>query len=559
MSLNTLETAYVNGQIIDASHVNELTLSLLGSFVGRDSSGIPSPSQSLGTLALPWGNLYADGIILDGAAIDTSQIVSLPNRVVSGKTRTLSNAPDFLRANGAALSFGILGASDNLVLSINNAAVSISTDITKTGVTAAPSSNNTATVNDTLISNDLYIGEDERNITIDAVGSEISSKVGQVAAFQTPTGEIFKALIRDATTLSNVYRGFYIDETGAAIKRANLSNNDTLTMLKIGWVFAEDNGTTVDVSYTTPVVSYSAPDSPSTGDYWFDVSNAVWKRYSGASFEIINRMLIGEIVSDDTNTIATRAADFSKSYSEQNNVSLVLSSNEIIESKDLSGRVSVYGNEIIFDNTKLVWNITTDLESGLTETSSTYYQLYVSDEGQTFISDQRPHDRKDLKGKYHPYESWRFIGECFNDSSNDIISALSEIDTIKLYAKTESGQSISTSGTDILFDEIDEDNSGGYLESSGLFEIRRTGAYTISPKLRIDASTSSITLNILDEDDVILSRIRERGVSNNYNAAFTDTLFLKFGEKIKINAITSTGGNMAALQGYNSVAIIGGK
>lgn len=422
MSTNTLAT-YSNGDIIDASHPNEITLALKGELVGRNSNGIPTPSQSLGTLAIPWGNVYADGLILNGLAVDTSQITSLPNRVVSGQTRSFSSMPDFLRANGAALEFDVLGATVDLVLSINNTAVSVSSDLNKTGITAAPSTNNTADINDTNISNDLFAGESDEGInelTIDAVGTEVSARVGQIVAFRTPTGEIFRGLLKDSTTITNVFRGFYFNSSGNPIERGNLSNNDTITLMNIGFVFIEDNGTTVDVSYRTPSISYNAPTSPQTGDYWFDISNQVWKRYSGTTFEIINRILVGEIVSDDTNTIASRSLDFSNPYNDFSNIDVDIQTSEIVESRLKSNVVNVYGTQIQIDFNKIQWNITTDLETGLIEAPDTKYFLYLSDEGQTVISDQKPFLRNDLKGKYHPYHSWRCVGEIYNDSSSDI-------------------------------------------------------------------------------------------------------------------------------------------
>lgn len=433
MSLNTLETAYVNGQVIDASHINELTLSLLGQFVGRDANGVPTPNQSLGTLAIPWGNVYANGLILNGLAVDTSQITSLPNRVVSGQTRNLSSMPDFIRANGAALEFDILGATTELILSINNTAVSISSDLNKTGVISAPSTNNTADINDTDIVNDLYAGETDysiKEILIDAVGSEITSRIGQIVAFRTPTGEIFQGLLKSGTRITDVYRGFYFDSSGNPIERGNLSNNDTITLMNIGWVFVEDNGSTVDVSYRTPSISYNAPSSPLTGDYWFDITNQVWKRYSGTTFEIINRILVGQVVSDDTNTIASRSIDFSNQYRQLNNIETTIDTSEIALSHRLSSRCSIYGTELQIDLNKLSWNITTDLETGLIESSDTVYFLYLSDEGQEIISDQRPYERKDLKGFYHPYHSYRCVATIYNDASSDfyLIDSLKYLD-----------------------------------------------------------------------------------------------------------------------------------
>ncbi len=456
MGLNTLETAYVNGQVIDASHINELTLALLGQLVGRDANGVPTPGQSLGTLAIPWGNIYATGLILNGEAIDTSLITALANRIVSGQTRSLSGQPDFLRADGAALACEILGATTDLVLSINNSAVSVTSDLSKTGLSAAPNTNNTAQINDTTMSNDEYAGEYGaaiEEIIIDNVGSEVSALVGQIVAFQTPTGEIFKGYLESATKIINVFRGYYFDDTGTPIERGNLSNNDTITLMKIGYIFVEDNGTTVDVTYTTPSISFTAPSGPSTGDYWFDISNQVWKRYSGIAWEIIDRILIGEIVSDDTNTIASRSYDFSNQFRELNTAEITIKSSEIIETVNREVRVNVYGTELIIDLSKLSWNITTDLETGLTEAASTDYYLYVDSDGQTIISTRKPYYRPDLKGWYHPYHTWRCVSVCFNDSSSDLVAAAhvpynSEVTEQKVVIKNQStSPQASASGT----------------------------------------------------------------------------------------------------------------
>ena len=272
------------------------------------------------------------------------------------------------------------------------------------------------------MTNDLYAGEVDANIpviTIDTVGSEITSLVGQIVAFKTATGEIFRGLLSSGTTIENCYRGYYFDDGGAPIVRGNLSNNDTITLMKIGWVFIEDNGSTVDITYKTPSISYVAPGSPATGDYWLDLTNQVWKRYSGVSWEIINRTLVGEVVSDDTNCIATRALDFSNSFKQDNNIEVFVESTEKAASNNTSTRCNVYGTEVLVDLTKLEWNITTDLESPLTEASSTQYFLYLSLAGQSVVATERPYYRADLKGHYHPYQAWRCVGKVYNDSSSD--------------------------------------------------------------------------------------------------------------------------------------------
>jgi hypothetical protein len=426
-----------SGQTITADFFNDIHGALNNDLVGRNSSGIATAGQSLGTNAIPWGNLYATGLILDGDAVDVSQITSVANRVVSGATRTLSSYPDFLRADGSALEFDVLGATTDLSLSINGTAVTVNTDITVSSVTAAPSSNNTCLVNDLNIVNGYYYGEDGGSITIDNVGSEISSRVGEFAAFESTNGEYLFAYIKSSTELTNVYRGFYFDDSGDPVERADLSNNDTLTILSTGWVFVENNGTTVDVSYTTPAIQYSAPSSPSTGDYWFDIPNQTWKRYSGSGWDIINRTYIGQVIANTTAVVGTRCQDFSKNFKGTNNVELEIFSTEIVRSKNAYSRISIYGADLAVDNTLLNWNITTDLASGLTEASSTVYYLYLSDEGERVIDTVKPHYRYDLQGDYHPYESWRLIGMAYNDGSSDITLVWDENSKLD----TESGES----------------------------------------------------------------------------------------------------------------------
>lgn len=344
--------------------------------------------------------------------------------VISGKTRSLSSMPDFLRANGAALSFNILATAINLQLSISNEKIIVDADILTSSITAAPSTNNTADINDTSISGDLYAGEVDaiiNQIAIDNVGSEISSMVGQVVAFKTPTGEIFRGLLKTASLITDIYRGFYFDDAGDPIVRGVLSDGDTITLMKIGWVFIENDGVTVDVSYVTPVVSYTAPPTPSVGDYWFDTTIQKWKRYSG-TWDIINRLLLGEIVSDSTYTIATRPIDFTNNFKEENNIETEIFSTEVIKSKSENSRINVYGTEVKIDLGKISWDITSDLESPQSEAVSTEYFIYLTDKAETIISSTKPYCRADLKGYYHPYQSWRCISKIFNDSSANIFS-----------------------------------------------------------------------------------------------------------------------------------------
>ena len=359
--------------------------------------------------------------IFIGRDFTSLEIGELPNQIISGQSRSLSSMPDFLRPSGVALAFDVLGSTTDLVLLINGELTIVNSDLNKSSIQAAPSVNNTADVNDLSIINDLYAGEDGGVITIDNVGSEITSLVGQIVAFKTPTGEIFKGLLKSTTEIVDVFRGFYFNNSGTPISRGVLSDGNTIQLMKIGWVFVENDSSTIDITYRTPIESYSSPTSPQTGDYWYDIINQVWKRYTGALWEGIDRILVGEIVSDTTVTLGARSYDFTKDFDKFNNIELDIFSTSIIRSKNADNKINVYGTEIGLKNSFLNWNIVTDLESPLAETISTDYYLYISDKGQLIISDEKPYYRGDLKGKYHPYHSWRAIGVCFNDSVSNLV------------------------------------------------------------------------------------------------------------------------------------------
>ncbi len=428
MAENSLTTRAA-GEAITANFFNEPKSAICTEFVGRNSAGVPTAGQSLGTVATPWGTLRCTNAIISGDALDVSQVTAPQNRVISGKTRTSSNQPAFITPNGTGLSLIIAGGTTNLELDVNGTNVTVSTNITVSGLTAAPGTNNTALINDTDAAGQADTrlwGEPEhrKTITMDTVGSNISALVGKYAAFKL-NSEYFLAYVNSATELTQCRRGYFYDSTLVPMNRGTFSNNDTLTLQKLGWLFVEYNGTTTDVTYNNPVWGFSAPGSPVTEDYWYDLQNNVWKRYDGAAFQIINRVLIGMFINSNTACVGARCIDFFAKYEDTNTMSLEKFSTEIVKGSKLNQKVRVAGHTFDFGNSVPAWNITTDLASAddmysATEQASTMYYLYVTDKGETVISDISPYFRSDLFGEYHPHNPWRCVGLAYNDTSSDI-------------------------------------------------------------------------------------------------------------------------------------------
>lgn len=430
MTTNTLEKIL---EVVTAQSWNQFFTAMINDFVGRNNAGAAEAGKRLGTPTIPWGEAHVDTLFIGGTLLDPSNLgADNSNGIISSRTRSGSNLPDYLRADGSAASFTVLGNDTALQLNVNKIGVSVTTDLQLTALTTAPTSNNTAQVNDTQLTGDTlskHAGE-VGEMYLDNVGTEIQDRVGQHIALKHGASEIIFAYVKDVdtdlneATLTNVYRGFFFDDNGDPLVREAMSDNATLTLLNLAWVFLQSDGTTLDVTYRSPVWSKAEPASPIVDDYWFDVNALVWKRYNGTIFETINRAFIGWVVMDGTNCIASRSIDFSKQYKEDISIDMSDLDARYIYSGGRNDHVHVYGTALDFAHSRVVWDMQSDFESGQSEAANQLVYLYITETGLPVISEHKPYERKaDLKGFYHPYHSWRCVGEALNDGSSDLVSA----------------------------------------------------------------------------------------------------------------------------------------
>jgi hypothetical protein len=349
------------------------------------------------------------------------------NRIVSGAVRSAgtNEMPVFLKAAGTATTVSVQGSTTNFIYYVNGSEYTMSTNVTLTGLTAAPSSNNTCLVNDAQAADSAYTkhtGEDGSVITVDAMGTEIQALVGKYAAFKVAgvADEYFIAYVESTTTLSKAFRGYFFDSTNTPVARTAYTDNDTITLMKLTWVFAKSDGT-LTATYTNPIWSKDEPSSPALGDYWFDLANNTWKVYGVGAYASANAHLIGACIQDATNTVASRSFEFFSGYEDTNTLELFYNSATAVQSRYPGAIVNVWGQTIKSDRNLRTWDITIDRDTGVSETSSTYYYAYLTQVGDVIISDVKPYDRReDLLGYYHPHASWRCVGRFFNGSGSDI-------------------------------------------------------------------------------------------------------------------------------------------
>lgn len=413
---------------MQASHAEQFGVALRGDFVPRNPAGVPvSEAGKMGTPLLQWAELWIKRIFIDGRefVIADEETGGGSSAIISGATSAASRQPKYLKASGSTNAATILAATTPLALTINGSAATYSTDVSIVGLTVAPATNNTCLVNNGALSGQAdtrYLQE----IAIDTVGSEITALNGTIAAFKLST-EVFLAFV-DTTNgkLKILQRGFFFDSANAPLSRVTVTDNAVITLLKLSYIFAD--GSAPAVTFTSGRVTYSgaAPGTPTAGDYWLDTTVEQWKRYSGSVWQgapEVNRLLIGYAVCDASNCIAARALDFDLAYDSQNSFSLEKISNTQLRSRRQTNLVNVYGNTIAF-NTAQIWDITANLDAGLTEASSTRYFFYVKQNGALVISDVAPNYFIERRGGYHPFETWRFVGSAVNDGSGNLGAAV---------------------------------------------------------------------------------------------------------------------------------------
>lgn len=351
---------------------------------------------------------------------------SFANKINSGLTTgtTGSLQPIFLLAAGSSAKVTLKGSGTPFIYSIAGTTYTISTDVAITGLTLAPSSSNTAVVNDTSISAQTWtkiVGENGTALTIATVGLSISNLVGKYAAFKNNTSsEYFIARVGTSTSLVDIRRGYFFNSSNAIVGRSAVTNGDVISLMQLTWLYATTGGALV-AGYTNPTYSGTAPSSPSIGDYWFDQVHNVWKTYGGSSWVASASTLVGFCIQDTANCVGTRSFDFFESYSATNTAELIIDQTTVatVRSRYIGAQTSVYGTLISQGEGYLSWTTPSNNISGVTVTNGNTYYFYVDNLGNTLIDSIPPYDRRsDLLGFYHPVETYRCLGYAYANGTN---------------------------------------------------------------------------------------------------------------------------------------------
>lgn len=366
------------------------------------------------------------------------------NRIISGRSRTTGQLIALTPA-GSSNSATLKGLATDFIYYVDGTRYTIDEDVSIT-LSLAPASNNTCTVNlnastvDSTFPQTKYMGELGGQIPFDAAGSEILTLANKLCAFKIGA-ECFIGVPKFNTGsstvgyMTDVRRGFFFDDTDDPISRIGISDNDTITLLKLGYIFAKTDGT-LAATYNGLVVSGTAPAIPVAGDYWFDTNVQIWKTHNGSSYVDATATFIGVVCIDGADCLGARSADAFSPVSDLNGIRLRKESNSRLVANSDAQQVSVAGSTIKFGMAKPVWDMAVNLDAGLTEAANTTYFMYLTDKGTPVISDVGPYERADLRGFYHPHQLWRCVAQAWNDENSHLINVLN-------YQADEQGYAVS--------------------------------------------------------------------------------------------------------------------
>lgn len=496
MGTNTLTD--ITSGVIDTDDINDIHEALRDDLVPRNGSGVPTnKAGSLGTQTLQWGTAYAGRFLQEGQELGVDADLSKRNCVISGRVGS-NNEPTYLVPQGTD-SLVIHCTTTPLKVDIDGAAYTFSSNITVSGMTTAPASNNTCLIDDAAMAagaETRTIGEylsQQEYITVDTMGSEITALVGSFRAFKVST-EFFIAYVTSITQLSQVMRGYFFDTSNAPLVRLTASNNDTITLLKAAWVFLKTDGT-ASVTYNQPTWSGEQPSSPSTNDRWYDFANEVWKKYNGVAWDNANEVYLGLAVSDTAGCKGARPREFVANYKRDNSSILEWVSVSTFRIKHPNSTINVAGKTFAPNFSLLTWNMASHLAgSGFiyntSEQASRRYYFYMTNTGALKISDVEPYYRRDLFGFYHPHAPWRALGYGLNGSGSDFASNganswLSgnpdEQEYDSLYAEATGNQSVTTGAgyEDLAFATSNTQRGSGATFSTPNITITKRGIWRL--------------------------------------------------------------------------------
>ena len=344
------------------------------------------------------------------------------NRIVSGLTTGNSSQMNALQPSGTTTSVTLKATATNFIYYVNGVQYSITADQTLTGlpaltVTATATPTNFGTFSP--MSDQQFtrvFGQYDTVLPVQNMSAPMAAAAGTIVALQNKT-ECFLGYISSSTVISNAFRGCFFNQSATFVPAQSMnSGTASVRLMKLSWIYANTSSSLV-ISNTNPTIAGVQPTAPVSGDYWFDLSTTAWKTFNSTTWVAANATLIGMTVQDTTACVAARTFDSYKAFDSLNTVKVDRVSGTVLQANDILSEVNVYGTKNSFITTRPSWSSATNMVAGETLSAANTYFMYMSEAGVPYVSNVYPYYRRNLRGMYHPGETWRCLGSCDTDGA----------------------------------------------------------------------------------------------------------------------------------------------
>ena len=160
--------------------------------------------------------------------------------------------------------------------------------------------------------------------SISSVGAVIAGgggepgRIGQECASRIVPGsgspEYFFAKVKDATTLEDVRRGYFLSRDGDPSPRIGSSSIRGVALMELIHIFRDlTNENFLALTSSRIYESGTTPGSPSNDDLWLNTSTGVWSRRVGSNWEVIDVVKLGYAVMDGSSCVGTKSLELSLS------------------------------------------------------------------------------------------------------------------------------------------------------------------------------------------------------------------------------------------------------
>lgn len=243
-----------------------------------------------------------------------------------------------------------------------------------------------------------------------------------------PASIMYGILELDTNKVTNIRTRHWFDYQDQPITPVPLNNADSFEILEMNWIFMDVNKNITTKS--EPIyMEYNRPITPVDNSVWFNSELGKWEHYTTLDGWVDYKSeLIGYVVMDETKPVGSRCLDKRYNLNDIDQTTFEVGATNTVETIGSNMCVSVYTRFLTINPGNLQWVLSPynenipygSLETGITVELDTWYYMYIGTKYETYLSTIRPKALDLSEQLFHPFNTWRCIGRCYNNEIGTI-------------------------------------------------------------------------------------------------------------------------------------------